>query len=340
MAAKTASRFAIGKLPIATLKRFLRQNRISDRRVVVGPGIGEDAAVIDTGGPRYLIVKTDPITFTADQIGWYAVHINANDIATKGAHPLWYLATLLLPEELTTEAIVEKIFHDTLEACRAIGVTLIGGHTEITAGLGRPIVVGQMLGEVDKNKLVRADGARKGDLIILTKGIAIEGTAVIAREHETDLLGVLDKKTLTACRNFMYSPGISVLKDALTATVSGPVHAMHDPTEGGIATALHELAWAAGVGLRIRAEAIPVFPETQALCNHYHIDPLGLIASGALLIVVPPAEAERTVAHLRAAAIAATVIGEVTDKHHGIKMLAADGLCDLPLFEQDELTKI
>jgi len=336
----TQIRFPVGKLPIATLERLLKRNEIHDRRVIIGPGIGEDAAVIDIGGSRCLIAKTDPITFAVDQIGWYAVHINANDIATKGAQPRWYLATLLLPEDLTTEAIVEKIFHDTLEACRAIGVTLIGGHTEVTGGLSRPIVVGQMLGETYRNRLVRADGATPGDLIILTKGLAIEGTAVIAREHEADLFGVLDHKTSKACSQFIYRPGISVLREATIAIESGSVHAMHDPTEGGLATALHEVALAAGVGLRLNAEAVPVFPETQALCNHYHLDPLGLIASGALLIVAPPVEAEKIIARLGAAAIAATIIGEVTDRRHGVKMLTADGVCDLPLFEQDELTKI
>jgi hydrogenase maturation factor len=333
-------RFPIGKLPIKTLERLLKQNRIKDRRVIVGPGIGEDAAVIDTGGPRYLIAKTDPITFTADQIGWYAVHINANDIATKGGRPLWYLATLLLPEDLTTESMAENIFHDTLKACQSIGVSLIGGHTEITTGLTRPIVVGQMLGEVAKDKLIRADGAKPGDQIILTKGIAIEATAVIAREHASDLLTVMDEKTLTRCRDFVYQPGISVLKEAIAATEAGVVHAMHDPTEGGLATALHELAWAAGVGVRVDAETIPVFAESQALCNHYHLDPLGLIASGALLIVVPTAETDRIVAALHAQTIAATVIGEITDKRHGVKMLTAAGLRILPLFEQDELTRI
>jgi hydrogenase maturation factor len=138
----------------------------------------------------------------------------------------------------------------------------------------------------------------------------------------------------------MYQPGISVLKEALAATESGAVHAMHDPTEGGLATALHELAWAADVGLQVNAEVIPVFPETQSLCNHYHLDPLGLIASGALLIVAPPAEAETIVARLGSEGITATVIGEVTDKSHGIKMHTADGVHDLPLFEQDELTRI
>lgn len=338
MPSASPRRFPIGKLPMETLARLLKQNHIADRRVIVGPGIGEDAAIIDNGGPCYLIAKTDPITFAADRIGWYAVHINANDIATKGGRPLWYLATLLLPEDGTTAALAETIFHDTWQACQSIGVSLVGGHTEITAGLSRPIVVGQMLGEVAKDKLIRADGARPGDGIILTKGLAIEATAVIAREHGADLITIMDGKTLARCRNFIDRPGISVLKEALAATAAGTVHAMHDPTEGGLATALYELAWAAGVGLRIDAAAIPVFAESQALCNHYRLDPLGLIASGALLIVVPDTAA--ILAALQAQDIAATVIGEITDKSTGMSMSTADGLRPLPRFEQDEMTKI
>jgi hydrogenase expression/formation protein HypE len=333
-------RFAVGKIPMATLERLLKRNQIEDCRVIVGPGIGEDAAVIDTGGPRYLIAKTDPITFTADQIGWYAVHINANDIAVMGGQPRWYLSTLLLPEELTSENIAEKIFQDTLEACQSIGVSLIGGHTEITAGLTRPIVVGQMLGEVDKERLVRSNGARAGDIVILTKGIAIEGTAVIAREHGSELAQAISERTLMRCREFMYRPGISVLKEAQLAARFGAVHAMHDPTEGGLATALHEVARAAGVGFLIRAAAVPVFPETQALCNHYQIDPMGLIASGALLIFTPSTEAEKILGGLRSEGIVALNIGEVTDKSAGLKLVTADGVRDLPLYEQDELTKI
>jgi hydrogenase expression/formation protein HypE len=340
MEPKPSPRFPVGKLPIKTLERLLKRNKIKDPRVIVGPGIGEDAAVIDTGGQRYLIAKTDPITFTADQIGWYAVHINANDIATMGAQPLWYLATLLLPEDQTTEEVAKEIFRDTLEACRSIGVSLVGGHTEITVGLNRPIVVGQMLGEVDKNRLIRTAGARKGDVIVLTKGIAIEGTAVVAREREDEMVQILGEQTLMRCRNFMYQPGISVLKEALAASQYGSVHAMHDPTEGGLATALHEIAWAARVGLVIRAEAVPVFPETQAICNHYHLDPMGLIASGALLIILAGNELENLLSRLQSEGIGAAEIGEVTDKRAGVKLLTADGLRDLPLYEQDELTKI
>ena len=340
MKKKHSSRFPIGKLPIRTLERLLKRNKIKDRRVIVGPGIGEDAAVIDTGNDRYLIAKTDPITFTADQIGWYAVHINANDIVTMGARPLWYLATLLLPEDLTTEDVAEKIFQDTMEACKSIGVSLIGGHTEITGGLSRPIVVGQMLGEVEKHRLLRTNGAKPGDAIILTKGIAIEGTAVIARERVDELVQIVGEQTLIRCRNFMYDPGLSVIKEALIASQHASVHAMHDPTEGGLATALHEVAWAAKVGLRLHADRVPVFPETQALCNHYHLNPMGLIASGALLIILKATAVEKVLAQLRSQGITATAIGEVTDKRKGIKLVTAYGVVDLPLYEQDELTKI
>jgi hydrogenase maturation factor len=340
MEKKHSTRFPLGKLPIRTLERLLKRNKIKDPRVIVGPGIGEDAAVIDTGNNRYLIAKTDPITFTADQIGWYAVHINANDIVTMGARPLWYLATLLLPEDLTTEDLAEKIFQDTMQACKSIGVSLIGGHTEITGGLTRPIVVGQMLGEVEKDRLMRTNGARRGDAIILTKGIAIEGTAVIARERLEEMVQIFGEQTLIRCRNFMYDPGLSVIKEALVASQHDAVHAMHDPTEGGVATALHEVAWAAHVGLRIQADAVPVFPETQAICNHYHLNPMGLIASGALLIMLQATAADKVVAQLRSQGIAATVIGEVTDSRKGVKLVTADGVVDLPLYEQDELTKI
>jgi hydrogenase maturation factor len=340
MEKKHSLRFPVGKLPIRTLERLLKRNKIKDPRVIVGPGIGEDAAVIDAGNDRYLIAKTDPITFTADQIGWYAVHINANDIVTMGARPLWYLATLLLPEDLTTQDLAEKIFQDTMKACKSIGVSLIGGHTEITFGLSRPIVVGQMLGEVEKHRLVRTNGAKPGDAIILTKGIAIEGTAVIARERVDEMVQILGEQTLMRCRNFMYDPGLSVIKEALVASEHASVHAMHDPTEGGLATALHEVAWAANVGLRIQADAVPVFPETQAICNHYHLNPMGLIASGALLIILQANAAEKVLTRIRSQGIAATVIGEVTNKSKGIKLLTADGVFDLPLYEQDELTKI
>lgn len=322
------------------LARQLNRNRILDKRVIVGPAIGEDAAVIDTGGPRYLIAKTDPITFTIDRIGWYAVHVNANDIATLGGEPKWFLATLLLPERETGEHDVEAIFDQITETCKSLGISLIGGHTEITYDLHRPIVVGQMLGEVEPEKLIRKSGTREGDALLLTKGIAVEGTAIIAREKERELAGVFGERFLTRAKDFIYAPGISVVRDASVAMAAGRIHSMHDPTEGGVATAVHEIAHPASLGAVIDAQALTVFPETKALCDHYRLDPLGLIASGALLIALDPAEAPRVKARLEKEGIAASIIGQLVDRSLGIKLRRGSDLQDLPLFEQDELTKI
>jgi hydrogenase maturation factor len=272
-------RFPVGKLPQNILAELLERNTIKDRRVIVGPAVGEDAAVVDNGGPNYFIVKTDPISFATERIGWYGVNVNANDIASMGGRPLWFLATVLLPQNLTERADVDAIFEDILEACRHLGISLIGGHTEITYDLNRPILVGQMLGEVPKDKLIRTAGARVGDLLILTKGIAVEGTALIAQKKTRELGTVFGNAWVTRARNYLFQPGISLLKEAMAAADAGGVHSMHDPTEGGVATGLHEIASAAKVALLINEAAISIFPETQQLCDHYRLDPLGLLAS-------------------------------------------------------------
>lgn len=337
---KKTRKYPVGKLPLKALASLLYRNAITDERVIVGPAIGEDAAVIDTGGPQYLIAKTDPITFATDKIGWYAVNINANDIATMGAHPQWFLATLLLPESQTEHSDVERIFDDIIEACKDLGISLIGGHTEITHDLRRPIVVGHMLGEVKKDRMVRTSGARVGDAVVITKGIAVEGSAIIAREKAAELNSIFDEEELMRTQNFLYDPGISVLKDALVAVEAAEIHSMHDPTEGGVATGLHEIASAAGVGLRIDSEALPIFPETRKLCDHYRLDPLGLIASGALIITCEAAAADSLVTRLQAEDISAIVIGRIVQEREGIKIQDATGLQDLPIYEQDEVTKI
>src|SRR3989441_1162446 len=258
-----------------------------------GPRLGEDAAVIDWGD-RYLVAKTDPITFTAERLGWYAVNINANDVATLGARPRWFLATLLLPERRTTPELARRIFCDTLRACHALGVTLCGGHTEVTAGLDRPVLVGQMLGEVEKSRLVRKESQQPGDLVILTKGVAIEGTSILAREKAGALRRKLGDALLRRARRLLFSPGISVVRDARLAAASGGVRAMHDPTEGGLLAGLYELARAGRAGLRIQKENVPVLKETLAFSRVLGFDPLALIASGALLVVAgPPAPPRR-----------------------------------------------
>src|SRR6516162_3969861 len=176
----------IGKLRAETLQAIFDKHQTKDPRVVVGPKVGEDAAVIDMGD-RYLVATSDPITFATAEIGWYALHVNANDIAVRGARPRWFLATLLLPPGATSESSVEALFADLHAACEELEVVLVGGHTEVTHGLDRPIVAGTMLGEVEKDKLVTTAGAKVGDAVVMTKGVPLEGAAIIAREKETEL---------------------------------------------------------------------------------------------------------------------------------------------------------
>ena len=329
----------VGKLPTTLLEGMLKTIAGTDSRLLVGPSVGEDAAVIDFGD-RCLVAKTDPITFAAERIGWYAVHVNANDIATMGARPRWFLAAVLLPEGRADEAMAETIFEDIRSACGELQVTLCGGHTEITHDLPRPVIVGHMLGEVTKDKLVRGADATPDDIILLTKGIAVEGTALLAREKAGELLAHFDAAFLGKAKHFLTDPGISVVREALTACDAGGVHAMHDPTEGGLATGLWELAHLANAGLEIEEAAIPVFPECRAICEHLDLDPLGVIASGALLIAVEPGSADRVCAALNDIGISCHAIGRLTSPEGGMKMRTATGWCDLPRFDVDEVARV
>lgn len=332
-------RLPIGKLPMELLQMLLERYGGQDERLVVGPRVGEDAAVLDLG-QQYLVVKSDPITFATDEIGWYVVHVNANDVAIMGATPRWFLLTLLLPEKHSTRTLIETIFAQVSQACEALGIVLCGGHTEVTHGLDRPIAVGLMLGEVEKTDLVCTAGARPGDDVILTKGIAIEGTAVLAREFGGRLNIKVGSELVARGRQFLKVPGISVVRDAQIARQAGRPHAMHDPTEGGLATGLWELARASGEGIIVDPSTIPVFPETFAFCRALNLDPLGLIASGALLLTAAPEESSRIVRALVDAGIGAAVIGRVVDGPPTVQMKTPNGIQPMPLFEQDELTRL
>ena len=331
--------FPVGKLDYRLLEKLLNLNPIKDPRIIVGPGIGEDAAVIDFG-KKYLVAKTDPITFTTHRIGWYAVNINANDIATMGATPKWFLATLLLPEGKTNAKLATQIFRDIIQATQALNITLCGGHTEISYKIDRPIVIGHMLGEVEKDKLVVNAHAKPGDDLLLTKGIAIEGTAIIAREKAVTIKKKFGDRFLKRAQAFIDKPGLSVVADALLANKAAQIHAMHDPTEGGLATGIMELAKASGTGVVIDAEKIPCYEETEQICKFFNIQPLGLIASGALLIALDPKDTKEVIAILAKNDIVCIPTGKLTRKSEGLKLLKKGKLVKMPTFTVDEITKI
>ena len=327
-----------GKLPQELLAELLRKVHLDDPRVALGPAPGEDAALIDFGD-KYLVAKTDPITFATDLIGWYVVQVNANDLAVMGATPRWLMATLLLPEGTTAEG-VRKIFDQLLDACKGLGISLVGGHTEVTYGLERPLAIGAMLGEVGKEQVVLTSGARPGDSIVLTKGIGIEGAAILAREAEASLRDAgVDPSAIQRAKEYLFSPGISVVRDAAIACNAVEVHSMHDPTEGGLATGLLEMATAANVGLIVQLDQVAVLPECQAFCGALGLDPLGLISSGALLATVGPQDAPRLIDALNQDGIPAYEIGRVTPPEDGLQ-LNIDGVArPLPAFDRDELAR-
>ena len=329
-----------GKLRAETLQAIFDRRPVRDPRVVVGPRVGEDAAVIDMGD-RYLVATADPITFATDDVGWYALQVNANDVAVRGARPRWFLATLLLPEGSTTDETVTALFDQLAAACDELEVSLVGGHTEITHGVDRPIVAGTMLGEVAKDKLVTTGGARVGDAVVMTKGVPLEGAAIIAREREAELRARgVPAAMIRRAKNFLRVPGLSVLPEAEIACELAQVHAMHDPTEGGIATALVELADAAGVGLRIDRDRIMVVPEGRALCEAFGLDPLGTIASGALLLTLAPADAGIVIHALARESIDCHFIGTVVERAQGIMLVDGGKQWPMPSFPQDEITKL
>jgi len=329
----------VGKLNIDFLSSLLGRYTWTDDRVVVGAKIGEDTAVIDVGD-RYLLAKTDPITFASEEAGYYAVNVNANDIACMGGIPKWFLATLLFPAQNTTNETVEQLFKQIAYSCKQLHITFCGGHTEVTDGIDRPIVIGQMLGEVGKQNLVTSAGAKIGDHIIFTKGIPIEATSIIAREKSKELIASYAIDLVDRCKNFLHDPGISVIRDARIAIESGEVHAMHDPTEGGLATGVYELAHASGVGAHINLDRVFILPEGKLLCDHFGLNPLGSIASGALLIVAPSKSSEKILNALHSNGIAAADIGKILSQQEGITYKSNGLNYELPIFHQDEIVKI
>ena len=331
--------FKIGKLPQGFLEYLIKKYTHKNSRIVIGPGIGKDAAVIDIGN-KYLIAKTDPVTLASKEAGWYLVNINANDIACMGAKPRWLIATLLLPEKNTTNKLIEEIFASVSKACKKLGIALCGGHCEITYGIDRPIIIGAMFGEVAKNKLIKGK-VQNGNDIILTKGIAVEGTAIIANEKETFLKKKFSAAFIRKAKAYLHNPGISIVKEALLASSIVNVNYMHDPTEGGLATGLYEVTKACNAGVIVEEDKIPVFPESRILCEEFGLEIMGTIASGALIIICSHRDTERIIKALSKKKIRATVIGKITEKKSGAKIKNGKGrLHNLNHFPQDEITKI
>jgi hydrogenase maturation factor len=329
----------LGKLPPHLLTRLLAGFPQTDPRVILGPGLGLDCAVIDLG-PRYLVIKTDPITFVAESIGWYAVQVNANDLATTGAAPRWFTAALLLPEGATSEDMIMGIGQDMQTACEAIGVTIVGGHTEVTSSLDRPILVGTMIGEVNREDLITPRGSRPGDRLLLAGTVPIEGTAILAQTFPEELSASLSPAGLREAQAYLHRPGISVLPAARLACETGQVTSMHDPTEGGLAGALWELAAASGHSMIFSPEAVPISALSAKICAHFDLDPLATIASGALLLTASAPGTEAIIQVLAREGINCAEIGHVAAGPPEVRVAGPRGSTVFPRPPRDELARL
>ncbi len=279
----------IGKAPTELLAKIFQTP--ADQRVIQGPGLGKDAAIVEWGD-RALVVTTDPITFVDADAGKLAVQVNANDIFAVGAEPQWMLATMLAPAGVATKDL-ETLLNDLQSACADSDISLIGGHTEVTEAVSRTIISCTMIGSASLEEIIPSDGARDGDAIIQAGAAAVEGTAILGHP---DLLE---------------TPGISIATAARTLREVDGVHAMHDVTEGGIATAALELAEAAGLSPALEFDNIIWLPQTLAVCEQRGLDPLGLLGSGTLLAAVSPESVNQALAQLSRAGVQAAPIGRV-----------------------------
>lgn len=337
---RTGSALKPGKVPLCLLQDQLSAFGVAGRGVIIGPAVGEDAAVIEVSTGHLLVATADPITMADKDLGWYLVQVNANDIAVMGAQPRWLLVTLLLPEGRVASQRYSVMMGEIREACAQLGIAVVGGHSEVTIGLDRPIALGCLLGEVKKSNLFDKRRIRPGDLLFMTRFVAIEGTAVLAKDFHTQLrsrgFGVA---FLRRAQRLLYDPGISIVKEARFAARQKGVRAMHDPTEGGILTAAVEMALPADIGLELDCDSIPILPETRRICGEIGLDPLALLASGSLLVATSPRFGTQLTNAFKKARLSIELIGRFIPKTQGLWITRSGRKEELVVPKRDELAR-
>ncbi len=324
----------IGKISEAVLKRsVLSQIHTRREEVLLGASVGEDCAAVAVAEDEMLVISTDPITGTVQDIGDLAIQITVNDLASAGAEPVGVMLTVLLPERVS-EQKMRLMMEQAEAACANVHVQIMGGHTEVTRVVNQPLISVVGVGKAKKGKLISTAGARPGMDIIITKWIGIEGTSILAKEKEEELLTRFAPSFLKQAKEF--DQMLSVLPEAMIAREHA-VAAMHDVTEGGIFGALWEMAEASGVGLEIDLKKIPVRQETIELCEFFDVNPYELISSGCMLMAA--ADGNTIVRELEKAGIHAVVAGKATAGND--RILYADKECRfLEPPKADELYKI
>jgi len=301
------AKLPLGKIPIDVLSEtVLSKTGATSRRIVTPPKPGLDFAAIKLDG-GFLIVSADPITGVSDLIGSYAVDVSANDVSTSGNRPQFIESVVLLPEKSGTSELVE-IADQMSQRARALGIAIVGGHTEVTPALSRPIVAVTAFSFV--KDYVSSGDAKPGDSLMMTKTAGVEGTAAIARERSVS--GKRISASLAA-RAGRFVSRLSIVEEAVKGYSTGCVHALHDCTEGGVLGASYEMSLASGVGFVLEEAAVPVAPETRRICSTFGLDPLKLIGSGSVLLAVKKGK-EELVREAMRGICNVSAVGEFTEK--------------------------
>jgi hydrogenase expression/formation protein HypE len=328
----------MGKFPNRWLSHFFQHKKNRDPSIIVAPGVGDDTAAVDVGGEDILVLKSDPITFSTDDMGYYAVLINANDLATSGATPRWFMATLLFPVGWSAAQIL-NVLGQLEQVCDRWQITLCGGHTELTDAVTRPVICGMLTGTVAPEKLIKKTNIRSGDRVFITKTVGLEGGAIIASTHRQQLLAAgLTTREIDHLHRF--DELLSILPEARVAAQNPAVSAMHDVTEGGVATALEELCVSGGCRMQIHMEKIPIHPLVQKMARKMRLNPLGLIGSGALIICCRPGRCADLLAQMAMADLPIAEIGTVIEGKCGVDARRGGKPVDWPKFDADELTRL
>lgn len=325
-----------GKLPANLLARLISTyGRTNDPTVLVPPGPGYDAAVVRPDGD--IIVKSDPVTFATSSPAAYLVAVNANDVACLGGIPRWIAVTALFPEG-TTEGEVEMLFQELAAVCARDHITVVGGHSEVTSGIDQVLLCGTLIGTSGPDGILRPGGARAEDDLYLTRSAGIEGASILVTELPVTAWAHVPPETIDAARSFIHDPGISVVSEARLAQANGAT-AMHDPTEGGVSTAIHELADASSFGVEVILERIPVADPTRSICTALDISPYGLLSSGALLFTADPAARGALKSAFSGAGVPLSRIGRMhTDSRRRIAIRDGTEVA-LPRYDADEIVR-
>lgn len=279
-----------------------------DPDVILGSVFGEDVALTKVGDD-VLVSHLDPIVGAVNDIGWLAVHVACNDIATSGAPPRWIQLLVLVPSE-NDLALLEKIMTDVERGAKEVGVSIIGGHTGYSAALSRPLVAVTALGPLNGRKPVLTSGAQVGDHILISKGIALEGTAILASDFSKTALklGLTDGDLWDAKALMRH---VSVVPEAVLLGKCG-ASAMHDVTRGGLLETLMEISRLSDVGLEIQYEKIPIHEIVACFSRAFQFDPLKMISSGTLVAAISPSHLNSAIRSLDENGIPYADIGVVT----------------------------